>query len=55
MRGELIDESNYLKKIKSEIESDKTAEKDKKVKKAEEAAIILVENAKHEVIKEARR
>lgn len=55
MRGELIDESNYLKKIKSEIEADKTAEKDKKLKKAEEAAVIMEENAKHEVIKEARR
>jgi hypothetical protein len=55
MRGELIDESNYLKKIKGEIEADKTAEKEKKQKKAEEAAVILEENAKHELIKEERR
>jgi hypothetical protein len=46
MRRELIDESEYLKKIKSEIEADKQAEKDRRLKKADEAAKILEENAR---------
>jgi hypothetical protein len=46
MRRELMDESEYLKKIKSEIEADKQAEKDRRLKKADEAAKILEENAR---------
>jgi len=55
MRRELVEEANYLKKIKRELEVERQEAKDLKARKGREAAKVLEENAKGELIKEERR
>ena len=55
LRDELVEEAGYLKKVKKELEVEKLEAKERKIKKGVEAAIVLKENAKHELIREERR
>ena len=55
MHQQLIEESEYIKRVKKELEDDKKQEKDRKLKKAKDAALVLEENAKAEEIREKKR
>ena len=55
MRQELLDEAQYLRKIKRELEAERQKAKDLKARKGREAALVLEENARGEVLKEERR
>ena len=55
LRDQLVEEASYLQKVKKELEFEKVESKQRKVKKGIEAAVVLKENAKHEVIREERR
>ena len=55
MHLQLIEESEYIQRVKKELENDKKQEKDRKLKKAADAARVLEENAKAEEIREKKR
>ena len=55
LRKELIDESEYLSKIKRDIEAEKQKDKDAKARKAKDQETVLEENAKAEKIREKQR
>jgi hypothetical protein len=55
MRKELVEEANYLKKIKRELEQERQDAKEVKARKGREAAKVIEENSKWELIKEERR
>ena len=52
MTQDLIEENNYSKQIKRELEEDKRKEKEKKRLKGLEAARILEQNAEAERLRE---
>ena len=55
MRQELVDEAQYLQRIKRELEAERLEAKELKARKGREAALVLEENARGEVLKEERR
>ena len=51
----MIDESEYLKKVKRDIEEDKLKDMAKKTRKGQEAALVLLDNAEQDKRKEVIR
>ena len=55
LRKQMIDESEYLKKVKRDIEEDKLKDMAKKTRKGQEAALVLLDNAEQDKRKEVIR